>query len=65
MLTDLVYCAELLTILRVSRSTLYRLMKTRGFPRPFKAVSMREGAWWRADVEAWVKAQLPTEPKSA
>ncbi len=41
---------------RLSRSTLYRLMKAGEFPKPRKA-SKRRVLWLTSDVEAWISGE--------
>lgn len=48
---------DVLAMVQVSRPTLYAtLLKKLNFPRPFK-LGLQRNAWFRADVEAWIKAR--------
>jgi prophage regulatory protein len=49
--------ADLVPALRISRSTIWSLAATGGFPRPVK---LTKGctAWRRADVERWLAARV-------
>ena len=47
--------AEVLVLLRISRTTLYGLRKSQGFPEPLAAFgSLR---WLGSDIDAWLNAQ--------
>ena len=46
--------AQLLNLLGIGRTALYTtLIKSQNFPKPFK-IGLRNNAWFRADVEAWI-----------
>ena len=52
---DLITLAEVRSLLRVSRSSVYELMAKRGLPRPVKIG--RSNRWYRHEVDAWLDAQ--------
>lgn len=52
--------AQVLILLQISRSTLYRWVRDKHFPEPVM-LSTRIKAWLTADVRAWVAAQDPSE----
>ena len=66
--SDLLTRDEVLTILKVSRATLYNMMVRAEFPRPIKLGGLRENRWYRHEVEGWLgsqpraqlKARIPT-----
>ena len=45
---------EVLTAVKCSRSTLYVLMRSGGFPRPLK-VGLRHNRWLASEVEEWIE----------
>lgn len=47
---------DVLNVLRCSRSTLYKLLGSPTFPKPFK-LGERQNAWLRHEVEAWIMSQ--------
>jgi prophage regulatory protein len=47
---------EVTQMVGLSRSTIYRLVQARAFPRPFKLGAQAVG-WDLADVEAWIECQ--------
>ena len=47
---------EVLTITRVSKATIYRLLNTGGFPRPIK-LGERCVGWHRAEVNSWLESR--------
>ena len=53
---DLMTSAEVRGKLGVSRSTMHRYVKERGFPRPL-ALSRRKLFWTRESVEKWLRAR--------
>ena len=54
-MNELMTLDEVLALLKCSRSTLYGLMDSHGFPRPIKVSSVNR--WLRAEVEAWLDRQ--------
>jgi prophage regulatory protein len=47
---------EVTQMVGLSRSTIYRLVQARSFPRPFKLGPQAVG-WDVADVQAWIQEQ--------
>jgi prophage regulatory protein len=47
---------EILTMLGISKSTLYRSIASGNFPKPFK-LGERLNAWRVETIEAWLNAQ--------
>ena len=54
-MNELMTLDEVLALLKCSRSTLYVLMDSHGFPRPIKVSSANR--WLRTEVEAWLDRQ--------
>ena len=52
---DLLTRDEVLALLKCSRSTLYVLMDSQGFPRPLKVSTANR--WLRTEVDAWLDRQ--------
>ena len=52
---EILTLAEVLDVLKCSRSTIYQLMKTAGFPRPLKVG--RDNRWQAAEVADWLARQ--------
>lgn len=48
--------SEVIALLSVSRSTLWRMIRVGGFPRPIILSPGRRG-WLASDVEAWIEAR--------
>ena len=55
--TDLLTRDELLGILKLSRSKLYKLMELHGFPKPIR-IGGASNRWLRSEVEVWLRAQI-------
>ena len=47
---------DLVEILGISRTTIYRMRKREDFPRPVSLGDRAKG-WLREDIEAWVKSR--------
>ncbi len=45
---------EVLSLIKLSRSTLYAMLARGDFPRPVK-LSIRARAWRRSEVEKWLR----------
>ena len=50
---DLLTRDEVLDLLSISRSALYQLMESHGFPRPIKVLE-QSNRWIRAEIDAWL-----------
>ena len=53
--TDLLTIAEVQSLLKVSRATVYQLIKARGLPVPLKIG--RCNRWPKSEIEGWIVAQ--------
>jgi prophage regulatory protein len=53
-MTNLLNLAEVAARLRLSRSTIYRLLSENRFPEP-RRLSRARVAWAEADIEAWIE----------
>ena len=53
--SDMMTIAEVRSFLLVSRASVYKLMETKGLPRPLKIG--RSSRWLRLEVENWRSAQ--------
>lgn len=51
--TELLTRDEVLLFLKCSRSSLYVLMESQGFPRPIKLGTANR--WIKSEVEAWIE----------
>ncbi len=47
---------EVLKRIQVSRPTLYRLLSSGLFPRPFK-IGFRKNGWLKGDIDAWIDSR--------
>ena len=52
--TDLLTRDDVLDLLTVTRATLYRLMKSDGFPRPIK-LGEQTLRWNRLEIDTWLE----------
>ena len=50
---DLLTRDEVLDLLSISRSALYQLMESHGFPRPIKVLE-QSNRWIRAEIDSWL-----------
>ena len=50
---------DVVTLTGLSRTTLWRMVKSGTFPKPVQACSQAVRLWRRADLEAWLDAPLP------
>ena len=51
---DLLTRDEVLELLKIGRTTLYRLMESHGFPRPIKVLE-QSNRWLRLEIDAWLE----------
>jgi predicted DNA-binding transcriptional regulator AlpA len=57
-LSEIIYVADVLAIVQVSRTKLYAtLLKKLNFSRLFK-IGVQRTAWFLADVEAWLNTRV-------
>jgi predicted DNA-binding transcriptional regulator AlpA len=49
---------DMMEFLRISRSTLYRMMRRDDFPRPVNVSCMKR--WRRDDIEFWLRSRQDT-----
>jgi predicted DNA-binding transcriptional regulator AlpA len=54
---------EVLEVVPVGRSTLYRMMNSGGFPRSVPISQNRRG-WYRSEVDAWIESLRNNEPEA-
>ena len=47
---------EVSSLTKLSSSTIYRLIKTGGFPKPIKLATHASG-WLLADIEEWIESK--------
>ena len=52
----LIRLKEVLTMVNISRSTLYRLIRSGAFPEPVR-LGERVVAWWESEVRAWMASR--------
>ncbi|MCY4360819.1 MAG: AlpA family phage regulatory protein [Gammaproteobacteria bacterium] len=55
---------EVLTLLSVSKSTLYKLLRDSGFPKPIH-LSDRVRAWKLSEVTDWIEARSAEREQAA
>ena len=53
--TEILTLSEVLSVVKCSRSTLYVLMKSGGFPGPLKVG--RDNRWLASEVDLWIEKQ--------
>ncbi len=54
---ELLRLRHLMARLRVSRSTIYRLIATKGFPKPIQ-LGTGSVAWVSDEIDAWIRQQI-------
>ena len=54
-MTEILTLPEVLAVVKCSRSSIYALMKSGGFPAPLKVG--RDNRWLACEVDAWIEAR--------